>query len=429
MLLMQTTTKSIDSTTTELTVTLNEADLAPVKSMVLKDLAKDVNLAGFRKGHAPEAIVEKNVDQALLQNRFLDEAVQRYYPEAAMKEALRPVAPPELNITKFVPFTTIEFTAIIETIGNITLPDYKKFSYKRDAVAVGPEEVEAVITDLRHRGAEKKVVEHAAKEGDEVTIDFTGVDAKTKDEIPGGSGNDFPIVIGSNTFIPGFEPQLVGLKAGDEKTFDVTFPADYGAKELQKKKVTFTVTAKSVSEVTLPKLDDEFAASLGPKTVADLKKDIKAQLANEKEVQAERKLENDLLSELADKAKMNVPQALVEEEVERMLVEEKRNLLYRGQTWQEHLDEEGKTEKQHNDDLMPQAEARVKTGLVLGEVAQAERIDVTTDELDAKIAELKLQYTDPQMQTELEKEDNRRDVASRLLTEKTIMKLKEYAVK
>lgn len=429
MLLMQTTTQSIDQTTTELTVTLNETDLAPVKTEVLKELAKDVNLAGFRKGHAPLPIVEKNVDPALLQNRFLDEAVQRYYTEAAIKEALRPVAPPELNITKFVPFTTIEFTAKIETIGHITLPEYKKFRFKREAVAVTDKEVEAVIADLRHRSAEKAVVDRAAKDGDELTIDFKGVDAKTKEAIAGGAGNDFAIVIGSNTFIPGFEPELVGLKAGDEKTFDVTFPADYGAKELQKKKVTFTVNAKSVSEVTLPKLDDTFASTLGPKTVADLKKDIKAQLTNEKEVQAERKLESDILSELAEKAKMTVPKVLVEEEVERMLVEEKRNLLYRGQTWQEHLDEEGKTEKQHNDDLIPQAEARVKTGLVLGEVAQAESIDVSNEELDGRIADLRQQYTDPQMQAELDKPENKRDIASRLLTEKTILQLKEYAVK
>ncbi len=426
---MQATTKSIDSTTTELTVTLNEADLASVKSAVLKDLSKDVNLAGFRKGHAPEAIVEKNVDQALLQNRFLDEAVQKYYAEAAIKEGLRPVAPPELNITKFVPFTTIEFTAKIETIGHITLPDYKKFSFKRDPVTVTAAEVDAVITDLRHRSAEKKPVERAAKDGDEVVLDFAGVDAKTKEPLAGGAGQDQPLIIGSNTFIPGFEPELIGLKVGDEKTFDVTFPADYGAKELQNKKVTFTVTAKVINEVALPKLDDEFAATLGPKTVADLKKDVKAQLENEKAVQVERKLENEILSELADKSKMTVPKALVEEEVERMLVEEKRNLLYRGQTWQEHLDEEGKTEKQHNDDLIPQAEARVKTGLVLGDVAQAESVDVTPDELSAKIAELKQQYTDPQMQTELEKDENKRDIASRLLTEKTIAMLKSYAVK
>lgn len=426
---MQTTIKQLTPTNVELTIVTEPADLTPVKASVLKELAKDVKMAGFRKGHAPDTLVEKNVDQSVLQSRFLDAAVSQLYMQALVEERLRVVAPPSVNVTKFVPFTTLEFTATVEVLGEVKLADYKKFSFARANEAVTDKEVDVVIEDLRARSAERHEVERAAKDGDELVMDFTGLDAKTKDPIEGAAGKDYPIVLGSNTFIPGFEPELIGMKAGGEKTFVVTFPKDYGAKDLQSKKVSFTVQAKRVNEVILPEVDDEFAAKLGPKTVADLKTDIKAQLGAEKANQAERKLENDILGALAEKSKLEVPKVLVEEEVERMLAEEKRNLLYRGQTWQEHLDAEGKTEEEHRAEHTEQAEIRVKSGLVLGEVAQAEGLDVTEEELDQRIAQLKQQYSDAQMQAELDKPENRRDVASRILTEKTIELLKTYAVK
>lgn len=426
---MQTTIKQLTPTNVELTIVTEPADLTPVKASVLKELAKDVKMAGFRKGHAPDALVEKNVDQSVLQSRFLDAAVSQLYMQALVEERLRVVAPPSVNVTKFVPFTTLEFTATVEVLGEVKLADYKKFSFARANEAVTDKEVDVVIEDLRARSAERHEVERAAKDGDELVMDFTGLDAKTKDPIEGAAGKDYPLVVGSNTFIPGFEPELIGLKSGEEKSFVVTFPKDYGAADLQNKKVSFTVQVKKVNEVSLPEVNDAFAAKLGPKTVADLKTDIRAQLEAEKANQAERMLENDLLGALAEKSKLDVPTVLVEEEVERMLAEEKQNLLYRGQTWQEHLEAEGKTEEEHRAEHTKQAEIRVKSGLVLGEVAQAEGIDVSEEELDQRIAQLKQQYSDAQMQAELDKPENRRDIASRILTEKTIELLKTYAVK
>lgn len=425
---MQITRKSLAPTKVELTVIADEQQLTATKAHVLKDLSKDVNMAGFRKGHAPEALIEKSVDQGVLQSQFLDHAINDFYVEAITREKLRPVAQPEVTVKKFVPFSTLEFTATVEVVGAIKLPDYKKIRVVKKVEATTDKDVTAVIDDLRARDGEKKEVKRASKEGDEVTIDFSGVDAKTKTAIDGATGSDYPLVIGSNTFIPGFEPELIGLKAGEVKTFDITFPNDYGSKELQNKKVTFSITINAVKEVVLPKLDDAFAAKVGPfKTVAELKADIKQQLQTEKENQAQRTFENEILATVAEKATAAVPAALVEEEIDRMEAEEKRNLVYRGQTWQEHLAAEGKTEEEHREGQREQAEVRVKTGLVLGEVAEVEKINVEQAELDERIEALKKQYTDPQMQAELGKPENRREIASRLLTEKTIERLASYA--
>ena len=428
---MQTTTKKLTDTKVELTIAADEALLARTKDQVIAELAKDVNMAGFRKGHAPKGLVEKSIDQNTLQSRFLDTAVNDMYVAALTDQKLRPVSQPEVNVKKYVPFTTLEITATVEIVGDITLADYKKIKVAKKPATVTEKDVKAVLDDLLSRDSEKQEVTRAAKNGDEVTIDFVGTDPKTKTAIDGATGTDYPLVLGSNTFIPGFEPEVVGLKPGASKSFDITFPKDYGSKPLQGKKVTFAVTAKLVKEVVLPTLDDAFAAKVGPfKTVAELKADVKKQLQTEKDNQAQRELENEVLATLAEKSKAAIPTSLIEEEMDRMEAEEKRNLVYRGQTWQEHLDTEGKTAEEHLESHREQAEARVKTGLVLGEVAEAENINVTPDELDAKIEELKKQYgSDEKMRAELDKPENRRDIASRILTEKTIERLVSFATK
>ncbi len=425
---MQITTKQLTPTKVEITVEADQDMITRVKDAIVAEMAKSVQVTGFRKGHAPAAMVEKAIDQQQLQSRFLDGAINEMYGASVVEKQLRPVGQPSVNVTKYVPFTVLEVKIEVEVVGEIKLADYKKFKFSPKAVKVDDKEIEAVIDDLLSREAEKVETDRAAADGDEVVIDFKGTDAKTGDVIPGADGTGYPLTLGSNTFIPGFEPELVGLKAGEDKTFTLAFPKDYGATELQNRKVQFAVTVTKVSEVKPPKLDDAFAAKVGPfKTVAELRIDIRKQLQTEKELQAQREVENDLLTELAKKSKADIPAALVDEEVERMEAEEKRNILYRGQTWQEHLTAEGKTEEQHREGLREQAELRVRTGVVLGEVAQVEDVKVTEEEVEIRIAQLKVQYPDAQMQAELDKPENQRDISSRILTEKTIEKLVSYA--
>lgn len=427
---MQTTLKHLTPTKVELTLAADSDVLERVHAAVVTDMAKGVQVAGFRKGHAPAAMAEKALDQQQLQSRFLDGVLSELYSQAIVENQLRPVGQPAVSVTKFVPFSALEAKVEVEVVGAVKLADYKKFKFAPKAVKVDDKEIETVIDDLLARDATKAPVERAAAERDEVLIDFKGVDAKSGEDIPGADGQGYPLVIGSNTFIPGFEPELVGLKAGAEKTFDITFPKDYGAKHLQNKKVTFTTSVKEVREVVAPKLDDAFAAKVGPfKTVAELRGDIRTQLQTEKEFQAAREMENDLLTELAKKSKAEVPAVLIDEESERMIAEEKQNILYRGVTWPEYLESLGQTEEEHRAEVAEQAELRVKTGVVLGEVAQVEDINVEEAELTARLADLKKQYTDAKMQEELAKPENQRDIASRILTEKTIAKLVSYATK
>jgi len=415
-------------TVAKLTIAAEPAELERIKQAVLEHLAEHVKVQGFREGKAPANLVEKQLDPTQLQSEFLEQAVNQLYVDAVQQQKLRPAAQPQITISKFVPFSTLEFTAEVDAVGETKLGDYKKVKLAKKPVAVGAKDVEQILDNLLARAATKQAVQRAARAGDEVIINFKGVDAETEKAIQGADGSEYPLTLGSGSFIPGFEDAVVGVEPGRKKTFQLTFPKDYGAKDLQGRKVAFTVTVLMVNELVKPKLDDKFAATVGPfKTVAELKADIKKQLTAEREREAQTLYDNELLEKIAEKSEVAIPDSLIDSEIDRMEEEEKRNLVYRGQTWQEHLQQEGLTEAEHREQKREAATLRVKIGLLLGEIADKEGIDVTPEELEIRIQLLKGQYQDPAMQAELDKPENRRDIHSRLMTEKTIDKLRTYA--
>ena len=428
---MQVSTTYPTDTTIKLTITGDKETLDSVKAHVVKELSARVgSVPGFRKGKVPAALAEKQLDQNLLQSEFLEHAINELYGRAAEQERLRIAGQPSVSITKFVPYDTLELEVTVDVIGKVELADYKKIKLEKPKVSVTAKDVDEVIDNLRSRTGEKHEVDRAAKDGDEVVIDFAGVDAKTKEPIAGTEGKEYPLLLGSKSFIPGFEEALIGVKAGEEKAFDVTFPKDYGVKALQNKKVTFTVKVHKVQENALPKLDDAFAATVGPfKTVAELKADIKKQVTAEREREADRTYENQVIEAIAKKTKVAIPKSAVDEQIQRMEQEEKQNLTYRGQTWEQHLELEGVTEDEHREKNREQAELHVKAGIILGEVAEREQLTVTPEEVDLQVNLLKGQYQDEKMQAELDKPENRRDILGRILTQKTVAKLVEYASK
>lgn len=422
--------KTINSpTNVTLLITGEAAELAPIKKHVLGHFTRSVRVPGFRAGKAPLDLVEKNINQQALVDEFMEHGLNELFRRAVDQEKLRPVGQPEVTLKKFVPYALLEFEAKFDVIGQIKLPNYKATKLAKNKAEVSAKDVTDVIENLRKQMAERKDIDRAAKEGDEVWIDFDGKDAKGE-AVAGASGKDYPLILGSNTFIPGFEDNLVGVKAGEDKEFSVTFPKDYGVSALQSKKVTFAVHVNKIQEVVLPKVDDEFAKKAGPfDSLASLKADIKKQVKSEKEYQLERDYENRLIDKLTEKSEVEVPKSLIDNQLLRMEEEEKQNLTYRGLTWQEHLDQEGVTEEEHRARHRVDAEKRVKAGLILSEISDKEGIDVMPEELEIRMQMLKGQYQDPQMQAQLDQPESRRDIAARMLTEKTIQKLVDYASK
>lgn len=412
-----------------LEVSAYEPDLTPIKNHVLGHFRTKVKVPGFRPGKAPRHLLEKHVDRNALIDEFLEHAINDLFSRALDETGVRPLSQPKIQLKSFVPFSDLSFEASVETIGPVVVPDYKKIKLPKKKVTVTAKDVNEVIKSLQKQLADKKEVKRAAKTGDEVLIDFKGTDKSGK-AISGADAEDYPLLLGSGTFIPGFEEHLIGMEPGQEKSFDIKFPDNYAAQALKGKKVNFAVTLKRVNELREPEVDDSFASKVGPfKRVDELKKDIKKQILTERQSQADTEYENELLKTIVTKTKADIPEGLINDQIDRMEQAEKQNLMQKGQTWKEHLEEEGITEDQHRERHRPDAIERIKGGLALGEIAEKEKVEITPEELETRIQLLKNQYQDPKMQAELDKPESRRDIANRLLTQKTVQKLVEYASK
>jgi trigger factor len=426
---MRVSRTDISPTNITLVVEGEAADLEPIHQHVLSHFRRNVKVPGFREGKAPANLIEKHVNQQAFLDEFMEHALNELYRRAVDQEGVRPVHTPNVQLKKFVPYTQLEFEAETEILGPVKLPNYKSMKLQKKKIEISTKDVNDVIKSLQSRMAERSDVKRAAKSGDELIIDFAGSDEGGK-LIAGANGKDYPLQLGSKTFIPGFEENLIGAKAGDTKEFEVTFPKDYGVEALQSKKVKFSVDIQKIKELKEPKADDDFAKKAGPfSNLAELKADIKKQLKAERQQQAETEYQNELVRKISDKTQIEVPKSLVEDENLRLEEQEKQNLAYRGQTWQEHLTTEGVTEVEHRQRHYSEALERVKIGLVLSEIAEREGLQVTPEELEIRLQILKGQYQDSQMQAELDKPENQRDIESRLMTEKTLARLTEYASK
>lgn len=425
---MKHTLKIQNDTRMQLSITLDAADLASVKPISLAKMAARVKVAGFRPGKVPPSVAEKHLDPTALADQVAEDAASKYVVEVLQKEGLQVLERPTASVEKYVPNEMLEIKAEADILPKIKLGDYKKLSARKDKVSVTAKEIDEVIDNLRRNQATKTEVDRAAKLEDEVWIDFEGTDKDGK-AVPGASGKDYPLSLGSKTFIPGFEEGLAGKKPGEEFDLPLTFPKDYQHEGLAGAKVTFKVKVNKVKEVTLPKADDMFAAKCGDfKTVDELKEDIKRELTARKEAEAAEKLRNDLIDDLLKKSDVPVPAVLAKDQIQSLERDMTQNLLYRGLTLEAYLKEQKLTHEQWQEkELKPAAEKRVKTGLLLAEITKAEKIEVPQGELNARLKEMMKKY--PNMREQLNTPEARRDIANRAITEKTLARLVELNAK
>lgn len=418
---MKTQVKNISDVKVELTISLGKEELATAEQVALTKLARDIKVGGFRKGKAPLEMVKKEIDPNALAGETAENAMSKAVAEAFMSEGIQALDRPAVEVKKYVPGEELEFTAEAEIIPKVELGDYKKLKAKKATVKVSKKEIDETIEKIRENFAEKKDVDRAAKNGDEVVIDFEG----KKDGVPfeGGKSEHFPLELGSNSFIPGFEEGIVGHKTGDEFDLDLEFPADYHAADLAGAKVVFTVKVGHIHEKSLPEVNDEFVTKLGEfKTVDEFKKQIEEDLKSQKESEVTEKFKDDLVRELAEISKIPVPEILIEDQKRSIEMDMQQNLMYSGLTLEQYLERLGKTREEWLEgDVKKAAEDRVKAGLALAEVSKVEKIDATVTELDERIKQMKEQYTNnKEALKQLESDEVRRDLANRMLTEKTV---------
>lgn len=425
---MKTTVKHLSDTKVELTIVLGEKELKDAEQVALGKLAKNIKVPGFRKGKVPVSVAAKNVDPNALGQQALDDALSKAVAQAFTAENIQALDRPQVEVKKFVPGKELEFTAETEILPEVKLGDYRKLTVKKQKVTVAAKDVDEIIERIQQGFATRKTVDRAAKDGDEVIIDFTG--KKGDVAFDGGTAKDYTLKLGSSQFIPGFEEGVIGHKAGETFDLALKFPKEYHSKDLAGADVTFTTTIKEVKAIELPEVDDEFAAKAGPFTSADeLKEDIKREITQQKEREATDKLKDELIAQLVEVSTVPTPQILVDDQTRSIEQDMTQNLAYQGMTLDMYLDSKNLTkEKWLETEVRDAAVKRVKAGLALSELSKIEKVTATDEELAEKIQQYQTQYgaksgqdfTTPEVQ---------RDIANRLLTDKTIDLLLELNTK
>ena len=422
---MKTKFKKISDSRVEITVMLDKDDLKQAKDKAIEKLAKEVRVEGFRKGKVPTEVAKKFIPENDLNAETIDFAVRSTVIEAFTKEEKSPLVLPTVNVTKYVPDEMAEYTATADIVPEIKLGNYKKLGVKMTVAKVTEKDIKDVLENIATSFAEKKVTKRAAKLSDEVIIDFVG--KKDGEAFKGGSAKDYHLTLGSNTFIPGFEDGIVGHEPGDKFDLKLTFPKDYGVSDLAGAKTVFEVLLKQVNEVIKPAIDDEIAKKCGPfKTLDELKADIKKNLEAQNEHQAEEKFKDELINTLVKKSTIPAPEILIDDQIRVIRDDITRNAASQGKSFEDLLEESHQTLESWEKEARKIAETRVKASLALQAVAVEQKVTVSDDLVNAKIAELRDVYKkSPEAIKSLKDPNVKVDIKNRMIIEATL----DYLVK
>ena len=387
---------------------------AAIKNAYNKNKNK-FSIPGFRKGKAPLAMLEKMYGSGIFYEDAANEVIDASYPKAAEESKEEIVSTPEIKVTQIEKGKAFIYEATVALKPEVTLGEYKGVEVKKAEAVVTDEDVENELTAARKKNGRLIDVEDGTiEDGDNTIIDFTGyIDDKTFD---GGAGTDYPLVIGSHSFIEGFEDQLIGKKKGETCDVNVTFPAEYHADELAGKPAKFVVTIKEVKRNELPELNDEFASEVSDfDTLDEYKADIRKKLQEKKEQDAKVENENNVIEKVVENAQMELPQPMVDTQAREMVENYARRLQSQGLNINDYMKYTGMTPEKLMEQMRPEAEKRIKTRLVLEKVVEVENVEVSDEKLDEQINEIAASYKLEgaklkEMMGEREKEQIREDL-------------------
>ena len=360
---------------------------AALQNAYLKN-RKQISVPGFRKGKVPRQMIEKMYGPSIFYDDAVNAMIQEAYPEATKECDLEIVSRPGVEVVQIEKGKPFIFTAEVAVKPEVTLGQYKGIEVEKADTTATDEEVAAEIDKEREANSRTITVEdRAVQDGDMTVIDFEGfVDGEA---FEGGKGTDYPLTIGSGAFIPGFEEKLVGAEIGKEVEVDVTFPEEYHAKELAGKPAVFKCTVKEIKVKELPELDDDFAQDVSDfDTLEEYKADVRKKVEEKKAADAKAKKEDAVIEKIIEGATMEIPDAMVETQAERMVDEFAQRLQMQGMTVDQYLQYTGLTREALVDQMKPQAETRIKNRLVLEAIAKAENIEVSDEEVEAEMQKM-----------------------------------------
>ena len=376
----------------KLSFTIEASKFEEAIQKVYAKSAKYFNIPGFRKGKAPYKIVEKQYGAQSFYEDAFNEVAAEVYEKELTDANIEAVSRPEINIIQMEKGKDLIFTAVVQTKPEVKLGKYKGIELKKVEYTVEEKDIDHEIEHMQERNARLVNVEdRPVEKEDTVVIDFEGfVDGVA---FEGGKAENHELVIGSNTFIPGFEDQIIGMKIDEEKDINVTFPEEYFSKDLAGKAAVFKVKLHEIKKKELPVVDDEFAKDVSEfDTIKELKVSIKEKLEEENKNKAKYETEEVAIKAVCDNTEIDIPSGMIETETDNMIREIEQRLMYQGLNFEQYLQIMGKTEGDMRKEMKEQAQIQVKTKLVLGAIVEAEKIEATDEEVKAKLEEMATMY-------------------------------------
>ena len=380
--------EKLEKNMAKLTIEVSAEDLDKAMEKAYQKQKSRISLPGFRKGKAPRKMIESMYGKGVFMEDAVNSLVPQEYTKALGECDLEIVSQPEINVTQMEPGKALIFTADVAVKPEVTLGDYKGVEVPKSEIAVTDEEVDAEVKKEQDKNARTVAVEdRAAANGDITTIDFEGfVDGVA---FEGGKGTDYALTLGSGTFIPGFEDQLVGANTGDHVEVKVTFPEEYQAKELAGKEAVFQCDVKKIETKEVPELDDEFAKDVSEfDTLAEYKEDVKKKLTEKKEKEARTAKENAAVDKAIENAQMDIPELMTKTECRQMMDDFSRRMQQQGLSMEQYFQFTGQSMDKMLEDMKPQALKRIQTRLVLEKIAEAEDIQPSEEEITEEIQKM-----------------------------------------
>ena len=423
---MKINNKKLENAIVELTVAFDSEEWKATQEKALDKLAKNVKIDGFRPGKAPAAMVRARVSKASVLEEATDMILQTKFVEILTEANVEPVAQPALSVQK-VDADELEVQILVPVKPQVELGEYKGLEVKKGRVTVTKKEIEEQLANYQTQFAELTVKEGGkVAKGDTAVIDFEGfVDGVA---FEGGKGENYPLEIGSGSFIPGFEDQVIGMTVDKEQDIVVTFPEDYGAADLAGKEATFKVTVHEIKEKHLPEIDDELAKDVnidGVETLDQLKDHIKANIKTRKESENENKFMDDLYKAIVASSKVEDSDALLEQEQGLMLQEVEQNLQRQGLNFEVYQQLTGKSKDDIKEDIKPQAEERVKLNAILAAIIEEEKLAVSDEELETELKTIAEYYQKELDEVKKIFEGNMSRIENDLLTRKAVDLVKD----
>ena len=390
---METVCNKLEKSVIEVEVNFTAEEWKDAQDKALNKLSKSVKLDGFRKGKAPAKLVKARIGKNAILEEAMDAILNKNYASILLDNNIQPVAQPQVQIVELTE-EVLKVKVVAPVAPEVKLGEYKGLDIKKPSVRVTKKEIEEKIKDYQNQFAELVVKEDGEVEnGDTAVIDFEGF--KDGVAFEGGKGENHPLEIGSGSFIPGFEEQIIGMKVEEEKEINVTFPEEYQAEDLAGQAVVFKVKVHEIKSKILPEIDDELAKDVnidGVETLEDLQTYTKEQIRIQKQNQAENEFSDKVFKTVIENTPVDVPDAMVDAEVDYMLKEIEQNLSQQGLTLELFQQITGKTEEDMRNEVREQAENRVKFNLILAEIVKVEGIEVTDEEVDEEIKEIASYY-------------------------------------